>query len=62
VGCTLMDPYEIFNLVLNLTDPIEYFSGEVIEFEIGDKKLTTPLSNYFWNLGDGVWALAVVGA
>jgi hypothetical protein len=45
-----------------LPNPSEYFKGQIITFILGGKKLETPLSNYFWNLGNNKWALAVVSA
>jgi hypothetical protein len=61
-GCLKLSPYEIFNDAFNFTDPIAFFLGQIITVTINNKELQTPLSNYFWNLGDGAWALALVSA
>ena len=33
-----------------------------IAIEIGGAVLNTPISNYFWNIGEGQWALGLVSA
>ena len=45
-----------------LPNPSDFFKGQIITFTLRGRKLETPLSNYFWNLGNNKWALAVVSA
>jgi hypothetical protein len=57
----LSDP-GIFNLGFMITDPVIFFAGQTVDITFRGKVLSTPLSNYFWNMGSHHWAFAVVSA
>ena len=57
----LSDP-GIFNLGFRIIDPIIFFAEQTVDITLRGKVLSTPLSNYFWNMGSNHWAFAVVSA
>jgi hypothetical protein len=62
-NCKPVNAYQIFSYVYKLADPAAFFAA-IPDFHVqwGLGTLATPARNYFWNLGNGYWGLAMVSA